>query len=104
MTKEELLKNYCIDSSFFNQCIKEHLIQKKDSYTQDDVKELSQLVDLKKVGFEIKDMLYYQELLKEEKNEEIVKIFKNQRNKVLIKIHEEEKKLSILDYYIYKMR
>lgn len=104
MIKEELLKNYCVDSLFFNQCIKEHLIQEKDSYTQDDIKNLSQLIDLKKVGFETKDILYYQELLKEEKKAEIVKMFKNQRNKVLKKVHEEENKLSILDYYIYKMR
>lgn len=100
MTKEELLKNYCIDYLFFNYCIEEHLLQEKENYTQDDVKKISQLIDLKQVGFETKDILYYQALLKEE----IVKILKKQRSKVLRKVHEEEKKMSILDYYIYKMR
>ncbi|WP_026889774.1 MerR family transcriptional regulator [Clostridium beijerinckii] len=75
-------------------------------YEDKDIRHLSVIITLKNVGLSNDSILKYIELLNQGDifNIEKIHILKEQRQKLLDEIHNNQKNLDCLDYLIYKMK
>ncbi|WP_455685044.1 hypothetical protein [Thomasclavelia sp.] len=106
MDRNEIIKCYCIKDSVFTKYIKARIIDDKNDYTNEDIREISLTLSFEEIGFELKNIAFYLSLYKNksQNKQQLLSILTQQRETLLNNIHIQEKKICTIDYYIYNLR
>lgn len=57
--RNEIIKCYCIKDSVFTKYIKARIIDDKNDYTNEDIREISLALSFEEIGFELKNIAFY---------------------------------------------